>query len=85
MAVSALIINLCSVYYIITVDELSLKQAEMDALQAKFDEFVSNSKSMETEMDDALQAAQQKVLELSKKNGDLTEKYNELTETYNCL
>ena len=85
MAVSALIINLCSVYYIITVDELSLKQAEMDALQAKFDEFVSNSKSMETEMDDALQAAQQKVLKLSKKNGDLTEKYNELTETYNSL
>jgi myosin heavy subunit len=57
----------------------------MDALQAKFDEFVSNSKSMETEMDDALQAAQQKVLKLSKKNSDLTEKYNELTETYNSL
>jgi len=36
-------------------------------------------------MDDALQAAQQKVLKLSKKNSDLTEKYNELTETYNSL
>jgi len=57
----------------------------MDALQAKFDEFVSSSKAMETEMDEALQAAQQKVLKLSKKNGDLTEKYNELTETYNSL
>lgn len=75
----------CTSLYIITVDELSLKQAEMDALQVKFDEFVSGSKAMEAEMDDALQAAQQKVLKLSKKNGDLTEKYNELTETYNSL
>ena len=85
MYVVYLLIKHFTSLYIITLDELSLKQAEMDALQVKFDEFVSGSKAMEAEMDDALQAAQQKVLKLSKKNGDLTEKYNELTETYNSL
>mmetsp|Transcript_122994 Transcript_122994/g.241269 ORF Transcript_122994/g.241269 Transcript_122994/m.241269 type:complete len:917 (-) Transcript_122994:212-2962(-) len=66
-------------------EELAAKIAELESVKTSFDEYVTSAKALESEMEGALQMAQQKIQKLSKKNTATMEKYNELTDTYNSL
>lgn len=49
-------------------EQLKEAQKEIAEIKSSFEEYVTNSKSLEEEMESALESAQEKILKLSKKN-----------------